>query len=73
MRKRYYALIAGSMVVFLALYAFVARPLTQEVRWAESPAGNLLLALLFLVPFFVLAWSLTKLFGWMDRGDRSSL
>ena len=73
MSKRTYALIAGSMVIFLVLFAFVARPLTQQVRWEESPAGNLMLALFFLVPFFVLAWSLMNLFGWMGRRDRTPL
>jgi len=73
--RRVYLGIALTMVLFLAVFGFFATPLTEEARLEESPALSLLLVLMFLVPFFILAWSLTNLIGWPGpgRGNRMPL
>ena len=72
-QKRIYLVVASLMVAFLLAFAMYATPLTQQARWDDSAALSLALVLMFLVPFFILAWSLTNLFGRPNRRDKSTL
>ena len=66
----------------LGPYVSGLRSYARETGWEEGNQilysggaywRNLRLARLGALPFFVLAWSLLNLFGWMGRGDRTSV
>jgi hypothetical protein len=69
-REHFYLGIGVAMVLFLTVFGLVVNPLTQMARWEDSPTLSLVLVLFFLVPFFMLAWSLMNLIDWRGRRNR---